>query len=405
MTTSRVLSVSVLGAHVVAAIGALVLLPRGFAIDDLQLWSNTVIPVAASLAVISSLVAWRRVPWTVGVVVAACAGGWIAAVALGAVLFPSSIPPTRWAVPAIVALALGGLAWRVRTHLRGSLVACAVGAGLGGVVILAQRAPLPSTRPAGGTQPQVTGEPTADAVGPSGVDRIAVCGLRISPLLTFVSRSPDRTWTILSPEPHGARRTLRRYEPLAAGYAAAFDDDGHSTLVVREHAGGLEVDAMTTLDAPVYSHLNSFTTIEIPFDATITFGPIAQRFPIEPADYPSGRPIKFAYLDDELHVVRAADAEKGPFEELAHGPLRRGESLVIEIRSADRGCRLTFEDWSAQVSTAPSPTAGWGVPQNSIQFFSRFVVIALAETGPGRGFDAVGHAAGTYRNRLRIEPL
>lgn len=397
----RVLSVIVLGVHVVGAIGALAMLPRGFAIDDLHLWSNTVLPVGASLAVIASVVAWRRIPAAIGVVMAACAGGWIAAVASGAILFPTSIPPARWAVPAIVAGVLAALAWRAAVHRRGALVAAGVGAGLGVLVILAQRAPLPSTRPAGGTHPEVTGEPTVDRV-----DRISACGLRISPLLTFVSRSPDRTWTILAPGPHGVRRELRRYQPLATGYAAAFDDDGHSTLVVREHAGGVELDAMTTLDVPIYSHLNSFTTIEVPLDATIAFGPIAERFPIEPADYPSGRPIRLAYLaGDQLHVARARDAEKGPFEELGRGSLRRGEPLVIELRTADHDCRLTFDDWSAQVSDEPSPTAGWGVPQNSIQFFSNIVVIALAETGPGRGFDAVGHAAGTYRNRVRVEVL
>ena len=126
--------------------------------------------------------------------------------------------------------------------------------------------------------------------------------------------------------------------------------------------------------------------------------------------------MQLAYLGEDLafHVVRARDAEKGPFAELATGHLTRDEPLTIEIRprsdtKADRGCRLVFKDWSAQVSTEASPTAGSGLPQNSIQFFARdnesLVVLALAETGPGRGYDTVGHAAGTYRNRLRVEPI
>lgn len=85
---------------------------------------------------------------------------------------------------------------------------------------------------------------------------------------------------------------------------------------------------------------------------------------------------------------------------------------MIELRprdEKDKGCRLVFEDWAAQVSTAPSPTAGWGVPQNSIQFFSSrsgsLVALTLAETGPGRGWASVGHAEGTYRNRIHVEPL
>lgn len=57
-------------------------------------------------------------------------------------------------------------------------------------------------------------------------------------------------------------------------------------------------------------------------------------------------------------------------------------------------------DWASQVSTEPSPSAGWGVSQGSIQFFSEagqgLVLLTLADTGPGRGFDSVGHAAGIY---------
>ena len=43
------------------------------------------------------------------------------------------------------------------------------------------------------------------------------------------------------------------------------------------------------------------------------------------------------------------------------------------------------------------------------QFFKNgnetLIALTLAETGPGRGFDSVGHAEGAYKNRLRIEPI
>jgi hypothetical protein len=32
------------------------------------------------------------------------------------------------------------------------------------------------------------------------------------------------------------------------------------------------------------------------------------------------------------------------------------------------------------------------------------IFITLAATSVGRGWDTVGHAPGTYRNRMRIEP-
>jgi hypothetical protein len=212
----------------------------------------------------------------------------------------------------------------------------------------------------------------------------------------------------------GTRRSLARSAKTPTGFRAAYADDGESTLVVHEDATGVDIAAVSALAAPVYAHLSSFTTIYLSFEATLSFGPTgATRFPIEPADYPSGRPAKLAYLDDDLdfHVIRARDAEKGPFSELAAGRLGRGEPLILELRPRDdsAGCRLVVTDWSSQVSTERSPSAGWGVSQGSIQFASRlgvgFVVLTLADTGPGRGFDSVGHAAGTYRNQLRVEPL
>jgi hypothetical protein len=207
-----------------------------------------------------------------------------------------------------------------------------------------------------------------------------------------------------------------RYAKTPSGFRAFYRDDGESTLIAnRDKSGSLDVDALTSLPSPVYSHLNTWTAIHLSFEASLAFSPTGPtRFPIEPADYPKGRPTQFAYLADDLafHVVRAADAEKGPFAELGKGRLARDQSLTLEIHprdESDKGCRLVFKDWSAQVSTEESPTAGWGVPQNSVQFFSRdgeaLIVLALAETGPGRGFDSVGHSAGTYRNRVRVEVI
>jgi hypothetical protein len=412
-------SAGVLALHLAAGIAALALLPRGFAVDDIHLWSNTIIPAIASLAVAAALISWVFWRWSarvVSILIGAAAGGWISAVVTGAVLFPSSMTLARIAVPAVVALLLVALAWWSSERKLRSLVALLTGAGLGAVEILAQRAPLPSTRPAGGTLVDVRGEPSNEDVSVSQIT--APCGnnrLRLYPLLTFLSRSPDRTWSLLSPDEPGARRELSHFVKTPSGFRAAFIDDGESTLVAAGDDNGLDLEAVSKLDSPVYSHLNAFTTIEVPFDATLSFSPTAStRFPIEPADYPSGRPARLAYLDAALafHVVRADDAEKGPFSELAEGQLGRGEPLILELRprnDSDSGCRLIFKDWSSQVSTEPSPTAGWGVPQNSIQFFSRggpgVVVLTLAETGPGRGFDTVGHAAGTYRNRLRVEPI
>jgi hypothetical protein len=88
--------------------------------------------------------------------------------------------------------------------------------------------------------------------------------------------------------------------------------------------------------------------------------------------------------------------------------------LTITVWDGDQAAyRLTMIDWSGQAGTALSPTAGWGVPVNAIEFGllegsggkTANVWMTLAGTSVGRGWDSVGHAAGVYRNRLKIERM
>ena len=133
-------------------------------------------------------------------------------------------------------------------------------------------------------------------------------------------------------------------------------------------------------------------------------------------DYPVGRPARLAYLDSKqiFHVVEASSGEKGPFKTLQQGALNRDEPLQITIYSDGiPQCRITLKDWATQVSTQLSPTAGWGLPENSIEFSltsdnrknSGVIFFTLAATSVGRGWDSVGHASGRYRNRMDIEML
>ena len=118
--------------------------------------------------------------------------------------------------------------------------------------------------------------------------------------------------------------------------------------------------------------------------------------------------------------------KRGGFESWRRQAVRKGHSiswpraglsgpisLEITLCDEDRAIgRLTLLDWSAQASTQLSPTAGWGVPENAIEFSLNgdeptspaSLFITLAATSVGRGWDSVGHAAGTYRNRITIEP-
>lgn len=413
-------AVVVLTVHAAACAIALVYLPRGFAPSDLHAWTDTWLPLAAGLVVVAALVRFvffRSSGLFVSLVSAALAGGWIGAVVTGNLLFPISVGVERSVGPAAIAIALATVAWATKLRTWPSIAAGAVGVVLGAVEVYGQKAPPPSTRPAGGVLADVRGEPTKDDAASGQVS--FPCGkehVRVRPLLTFESRSPDATWTVLAPpDAFGPRRKFEAFAKEKNGFRARYTDDGVSSLIATKDAKGLDIEAVSKLDAVVYSHLNAFTLIHVPFEITVSFSPTGQeRFPVEPSDYPSGRPMVFAYLgaDIALHVVRASDAEKGPYTELAKGHLGRDEPLTIEIRHKDGSpgaCKLTFKDWAAQVSTEPSPSAGWGVPQNSVQLISRgqetVIVLALAETGPGRGWHSVGHAEGTYRNRIRVDTM
>jgi hypothetical protein len=445
---ARAIAAIVVGLHIVVGITALVLLPRGFAWNDIHAWSNTVIPAAlVGVAVVSFVQYIRGRSDGIAVLAAAAAGGWIVAVITGGVLFPISMPTSRLLVPAAAALALANVAWWSRASLGAMVPALLVGGALGHVVILAQRGPPPSTRPAGGTLAEVKGGSIAEEAATGQIqERCGKETIRLNPLLTFESRSPDATWTLLAPpDSFGPRRKLERWQKTATGFRAFYTDDVvpeermpvvpkeripvESSLVANRDKTGFEVEAISKLPRPVYAHLVTFTRIHFNFEAMLSFGPIGpELFPIEPADYPSGRPMQLAYLGEDLnlHVVRASDGEKGPYTELAKGPMPRDAALTIDISTGDTkslptgdvraqhtqrksGCRIVFKDWASQVSTESSPTAGWGLTQNSIQFFHKngeaFVVMTLAETGPGRGWDSVAHAEGTYRNRLHTEDL
>lgn len=412
-------AVVLLTVHAAVCALALVFLPHGFPLDSLRAWTDLILPSVALTLLSAALVRFvfmKSSGMPVALALAAAAGGWLGAIGCGLVLFPTSFHLERAIGPLAIALAISALALMIRLETISSSAAAVLGIGFGVTEILGQRGPPPSTRPIGGELAEVHGEPSTDDAATGQVS--FPCGkehVRIRPLLTFESRSPDATWTVLAPpSAFGPHRKLTAFSKDASGFRAHYTDDGESTLIATKDAKGLDIEATSKLPHPVWSHLNSFALIHIPFDATISFSAIGpERFPVEPFDYPSGRPAKLAYLgaDSTLHVVIAQDAEKGPYRELAKGHLGRDEPLTITIRhqsgDKDGECRLTFKDWAAEVSTELSPTAGWRVPQNSIQFFAHqheaAVFLTLAETGPGRGWHSVAHQAGTYKNRVRVD--
>ncbi|NUP13429.1 MAG: hypothetical protein HOW73_45910 [Polyangiaceae bacterium] len=413
---------AVLLLHLGGAAATLTLLPQGFPLSDVHTWTNTVLPIVVALAITAALarsIATKSFGRPAAAIIAAIAGGWTAAAVAGKILFPVSVGWSQVGGFAALSFAFGSLAWRTMRRPLDALLAAGGGATVGAFVMAAQRAPEPRTRPLGGELATVeTSEASPDHPQVTAV-AIPCAGAHIAfePLLTFQSRSPDRMWTVLAPpEAFGPRRKMTAFEAAPLGFRARYHDDGESSLVFEESAGAASIEAVSVLPAPVYSHLNSFAVLRFDFEASIAFSPTEPaRFDIEQADYPYGRPIQLAVRDGAgtFRVLRASDGDKGPFEERARGTLGDGEPLAIELRyqtaGTERGCRVTFFDWSAQASTALSPTAGFGLPESSIQFFgdgrTSMVVLTLAETGPGAGWSSVGHAAGTYRNKVRVDPL
>jgi hypothetical protein len=133
-------------------------------------------------------------------------------------------------------------------------------------------------------------------------------------------------------------------------------------------------------------------------------------------DHPFGRPARFAFVDQSrtFRVVEATSGEKGPFRALASGRLGPEEPLIVGLRDNGRLVgRISLLDWSGQADTTISPTAGWGVPVNAIEFSladdqpssPASIFVTLAGTSVGRGWDCVGHKPGIYRNRILIEAI
>ena len=429
-----------LALHVFAAAVWFRLAPKGFPWLHPRFGLNVVAPtVVGAITAAGMLGAIVRRGAPTAAAVAMVATLWGTALLASCAWFPHSAP--RFAPPgAVVALAVAA-AWyfldptRGR-HPRAHRLGAAVGIAVGLFVPWALKAPHSSTRPLNLPLEEFAGlQPIDHSVDLMSRSKFAhlepatggvtilsePVTIEIHPLLTFESRSPDGFWTVLAPP--NTRRTLERrlvdQRLIAGGALCRYDGTGAQQLRLRTslNPARCEIEAFTRLDAPIDSHLNAYCEVRIRGhrDLGLHFSPCHDvRLEPQPADYPAGRPARFGYLDasGQFTVVEATSGEKGPFRRLAGGRLNAGDPLAIEVRDAGRVvATLTFRDWSRQASTDLSPTAGWGVPQNAVEFRrlgtarNEPVVLwlTLASTSVGRGFDSVGHAAGTYRNRLEVE--
>jgi hypothetical protein len=313
---------------------------------------------------------------------------------------------------------------------------------LGAGLVCTQRVPMAATHPDTFRLPELETASSRGIVQPGAVRlgsnaliqtsdgsiTVPLSGLTlmVETILTFPSRSPDGCPVVLVSPTERIGPIPRFREGCHDGERScslSFDLAGQGPAFLAAKAGpagqSLAIEAVTQLDRPVYSHLNSYCDIEVRRHRRLAleFSP-CPGIPIEvrPFDYPIARPARFAYLDGLgiFSVVEAESGEKGPYRTLATGPLARDGALSITLfdEGRPRG-KITLEDWARQADTSLSPTAGWGVPVNAIEFSlsgeepgaPASIFVTLAGTSVGRGWDCVGHAAGTYRNRILIEQV
>lgn len=415
-------------------------MPGVFPVAHPRFWINGVLPWIIVAGTLSGRLPRGRLRETVRLpALAALAALWTVAAISARITFPVTFG-SLWVVPLLAGIVIGWLSFaesRRGQRPRFGVVsaAAAMAAAIGIFLPVAQRTSPPDTRPSnieirtlqvGAAIPSANeAMKLSDTVEVFPNEGTVVLGSRkrkilVQPLLTFQSRSPDGCWTLFAngKVSRGPRRELIHSDRNAAHAKLSYRDDNLTSLEVDAGSAGrvAHIEATSRLPLPVWSHLNSYAELAITGRGalSVSFSPCPDtRIEVRSMDYPFGRPARFAYLDmhDVFHVVEARSAEKGPFRQLAAGHLSKDAPL--EMIFFDDGApvfRVALADWASQTGRQISPTAGWGVPVNAIEFSLQadsiaHVFVTLAATSVGRGFESVGHAAGVYRNRMSIEQL
>jgi hypothetical protein len=425
------------------------LMPGGFETNHPRFWANSVAPVIGLGVALAALAALRvESRWALRWILLVWPAAAFGAAVMGRVLFPVTLS-RLWLIPMVASLVMGfALAplWRGAGRRTGAGGMC-----LGLFVVFAaaafvwtQSPPSPLTRPSADALIPIAPDPvpkttddhpgvirlgratTVHASGASLNVRLSPLSISVNPLLTFLNGSKDGCSSVfacaddrIGPEPH------LRFSEMEGDHscALAYDFPGQGPATLRAHVDpkteSIAVEARSKLNHTVYSHLNAYCDFEVRGHRRLEleFSPCA-GVPIEVRkfDHPFGRPARFAFVDQSrtFRVVEATSGEKGPFRALASGRLGPEEPLIVGLRDNGRLIgRISLLDWSAQADTTISPTAGWGVPVNAIEFSladdqqssPASIFVTLAGTSVGRGWDCVGHKPGIYRNRIIIEAI
>ncbi|MFO0893198.1 MAG: hypothetical protein U0790_29175 [Isosphaeraceae bacterium] len=311
--------------------------PGGFPVWHPRFWINGVVPTVVLAWSVGSLrvlhrrrsaefLSWLS-PWP---------ALWAGLAVAGRVAFPVTLKAS-WLAPvagsSLLALCLVALLARTRSSISlAGTVAAGVGFFIGVIGILAQRPPAPTASPLPADGPTAKEErpagngrglalPTGamvDARGASIQFRHPPLTIFVSPLLRFLSRSPDGCWTVFVPRDLREEREPRLLpngtggEQPGSHWSYLLPGQGRAWLRVdpRETTQGVDIEAVTNLERPVHSHLNSFCDLEVRGHRRLflTFSPRPEPGSTEP-DYPGGaaRPVR---LRDRGRRFRVAEAVK-----------------------------------------------------------------------------------------------
>ena len=418
--------------------------PKGFPLELPRFWTNAVIPPVVILAYCAGL--WgvvRKNCFLLKTLFTTLTVATISVVVTSQLLYPISMRPFFFVPACLWCLFLLLIVWRVfRLPIKSGNrtpwgLACSIlfAVAVGAFLPWSQKSLRASTHPINESLPEkiftewnIPREPVClleKATLHAETRRILfeseTSRLDIYPMLRFISRSPDRFWTLFAARKDriGPQRKLAGYCKQEDTITLKYTDDEQSILEVEpfKDRNAIAICSYTSINRPVYSHLNSFTTIQFQGSEKlfISFSVCGdERFEMTAYDYPFGRPAKFAYLDrdDMFHVVIADNAEKGPFHPLTEPDILNGPLTITLYEGETAAYRITLDDWAVQTSRQYSPTAGWKLPVNAIAFNLieenprvAFIHITLGDSSVGRGFDSVGHSPGVYRNHMMIEDL
>lgn len=216
--------------------------------------------------------------------------------------------------------------------------------------------------------------------------------------LVLEGASPDGGWSLFSPgfapdvacEPLGGR-------PLGGGRLLSLDVGCH-------------------LPDPAWAHLGTAALIEIRGAPNLSLSlasPDSPRVPFPRSPQRASEPATAVSLSEgTLRLVRGTRDEKGPWTTVATTPLLDGVVRLWLYEGAVPLAEIALPDYAMHASREPSPTAGWGLPQNAIEFRGAGprddvarIWVSYAATSLGRGYDTVGYPAGSYRSRVEVRRL